>query len=134
MPGMRRGPSTALRFARYDDRSLSLLLPARQRAVLRRIDAPGIVGEGLVLGSLVRAAKAVPVRHTGLARIELRDHEHVPAQQPVERLRAGDQAVAIGCGDDQRDQMVDRGILDADRIAPALDVRRARAPVVALLV
>ena len=55
-------------------------------------------------------------------------------EHPVERLRRGDELVAVLGEDDLLDQRVDAGILDAGEVARALAVGGLRAPEFALLV
>src|SRR5476651_911394 len=112
----------------------SLVLPALQGAVLGLVDPPGVGLAARILGGLHRPREAVPVGHQLLARIELWDDELVPRQHAVEAARAHDQALAIGRGDDQLDELIDRRVLDADRVAPARNVRGLGAPELALLV
>ena len=61
-------------------------------------------------------------------RVPLRHDVVVPQQHPVERPRGGDQVVAVLGQDDLVDQLVDRGVLDADDVAAAVLAGGIRAP------
>ena len=64
----------------------------------------------------------------------MRDHVVAPQQHPVEGAGRGDQAVAVGRGDDLLDQRVDHRVLDAGVVAAARGVGGNAGPVVVLLV
>ena len=62
-------------------------------------------------------AEAVPARGALKSTGKLRDDVAIPEQYPVQRLATRDQFGAILCEDDTVYQGVDRGILDAWKVA-----------------
>ena len=81
-----------------------------------------------------RAGEAVPARRPGSIRVALRHDVVVGEEHAVERLRRGDQLVAVLREDDLLDQRVDALVLDAGGVARALPVGGRGAPELALLV
>ena len=79
-------------------------------------------------GSSARPAETVPARGSGHSVVPLRHDIVIPQQHAIERLGRGDQVVAVLGEDHAVDQLIDRGILDADDIARAGHDRRPAIP------
>ncbi len=92
------------------------------------------VKAAVILRQRVGAAENIP-GHEALERIvPVRHDVVVPQQHAVEGMRRRDEIGAILGEHDLVDQLVDRRVLDAGRIARAVPVGGGRAPEVALLV
>jgi hypothetical protein len=88
----------------------------------------------VIVWILFRVSKAVPVGKPLFGAIELRDNIVVPQQHPVERTGGSDLIFARFRKNDQLDDLVNDGILDADRILRAALVSSRRPPIFALLI
>jgi len=78
--------------------------------------------------------KTIPARGALKSAGKLRHNVAIPEQYPIQRLAARNQFGAILGEDDAVDQGVDRGILDAGKVARTGPVRRLRSEEIALLV
>src|SRR3974390_757835 len=78
--------------------------------------------------------EAIPTRRAHHAGCPLRHDIEIPQQHAVERVSGGDQLRAVLREDDAIDQLVHRGILDADQVARSRLVRSLRSPIATLLV
>src|SRR6267142_4952386 len=112
----------------------SLLLPGLQGLVLRLVEPPGVEGDRRVARALGWPPEAVPVGDVGGAAVPVGHYEVAPQQHTVERARGVDQAFTVGRADQGLDQIVDRGVLDADRVAASHSIGCLGAPEVALFV
>src|SRR3974377_1079979 len=79
-------------------------------------------------------AGTIPTRRAHHAGCPLRHDVEIPQQHAVERVSGGDQLRAVLREDDAIDQLVPRGILDADQVARSRLVRSLRSPIATLLV
>src|SRR3974377_1858200 len=80
------------------------------------------------------SAEAIPTRRAHHAGRPLRHDVEIPQQHAVERVSGGDQLRAVLREDDAIDQLVHRGILDADQVARSRLVRSLRSPIATLLI
>ena len=104
-----------------------------QRGGFLVVDPPAAQAE-VVFRRHRRMAEFVPIDHTKGPAVPVGDDVEVPQQDAVERAGAVDQALTVGCRDQDVDQRVDDGVFDADDVAAARLACRQRAPEIALFV
>ena len=87
-----------------------------------------------LVGRLGRLTEPVPENEPVVRDMPVRHHEVLPLQHRVERLHTGHKAFAVRRRDDQFDQFIEDGVLDAGQVAACLARGGFGAPIAALFV